>query len=225
LGRYARVFNCAEINSTFYRSHGEATYARWAQSTGRSFRFALKLPRLITHDLRLQRVSSALDRFLEESSALKSKRGPLLVQLPPSLEFQPRVAGRFFELLRKRWSAFVVCEPRHVSWFSHESETMLKDFHIGRVATDPTAIVGAERPGGWPGIVYYRLHGSPRKYWSAYEQGFLDRIADAIRRTPASTAAWCVFDNTAGGGALENAWQLQERLVGVQRSARRWTLG
>jgi uncharacterized protein YecE (DUF72 family) len=106
----------------------------------------------------------------------------------------------------------VVCEPRHASWFSPDAETLLQRFEVGRVAADPTTIAGADRPGGWPGIVYYRLHGSPRIYWSAYGHGFLEGIADAIRRLPASTAAWCIFDNTAAGAALENAWQLSALL-------------
>ena len=212
LQRYARVFRCAEINTTFYRRHEEATHGRWARSTGPSFRFAVKVPRIITHELRLQGAAAELDRFLRETSALKSKRGPLLVQLPPSLEFEARIAARFLGLLRRRTSDFVVCEPRHASWFSPDAEALLQRFEVGRVAADPTTIAGADQPGGWPGIVYYRLHGSPRKYWSAYEPGFLKRLADAIRRVPASTATWAIFDNTAGGAALENAWQLSALL-------------
>lgn len=212
LQRYAQVFRCAEINTTFYRHHEERTYSRWARSTGPSFRFAVKVPRIITHELRLRGTAVILDRFLEETSALKSRRGPLLVQLPPSLEFDARIAAGFFELVRRRFSGFVVCEPRHASWFSQSAEALLQGFEVGRVAADPTRIAGADKPGGWPGIVYYRLHGSPRKYWSAYEPGFLRGIAEAIRRAPPSTAAWAIFDNTAGGAALENAWQLSALL-------------
>src|SRR6476661_3262070 len=106
--------------------------------------------------------------------------GPLLVQLPPSLELDARIAARFCELLRRRSSDLVVCEPRHASWFSTDAEALLQQFEAARVAADPTTIVGADRPGGWQGIVYYRLHGSPRKYWSAYEHAFLEEIADAI---------------------------------------------
>ncbi|HTI40114.1 MAG TPA: DUF72 domain-containing protein [Vicinamibacterales bacterium] len=218
LQRYAQVFRCAEINSTFYRPHQKKTYARWARSTGPSFRFALKVPRLITHELRLQGAAAALDRFLEETSALKSKRGPLLVQLPPSLEFDARSVGRFFEVLRRRSSDLVVCEPRHASWFSPDAESLLQQFEVGRVAADPTKIAGADRPGGWPGIAYYRLHGAPRKYWSAYDRRFLEGIAEALRHVSSSTAAWCIFDNTASGAALENAWQLSAMLNATRAS-------
>jgi uncharacterized protein YecE (DUF72 family) len=212
LQRYARTFRGAEINTTFYRRHEEPTYARWARSTAPSFRFAVKVPRIITHELRLQGAAAVLDQFLRDTSALKSKRGPLLVQLPPSFEFDARITASFFELLRQRTAGLVVCEPRHASWFSPDAEALLQRFEVGRVAADPTTIAGADRPGGWPGIVYYRLHGSPRKYWSTYDRPFLERIADAIRRVPASTPAWAIFDNTAGGMALENAWELSALL-------------
>ena len=217
LERYARVLRCAEINTTFYRSHKEATYQRWARSTGPSFRFAVKVPRLITHELRLQGTAAVLDRFLGETSALGSKRGPLLVQLPPSLEFDARIVARFFELLRRRSSDSVVCEPRLASWFSTDAEALLQQFEAARVAADPTTIVGADRPGGWPGIVYYRLHGSPRKYWSVYEPERVREWTDALAALPRATAAWCVFDNTAGGGAAGNALQMMQGLTARPR--------
>lgn len=82
------------------------------------------------------------------------------------------------------------------------------DYKIGRVAADPAPAAGAERPGGWSGLVYFRLHGSPRKYWSRYPAEYIDTLAGALRAAPSSTDAWCVFDNTASGAALENAWEL-----------------
>src|SRR4051812_47232701 len=100
LQRYSRRFGGVEINSSFHRPHAPATYAKWASSTPTRFQFAVKVPRTITHDQQLRRGSAPLKQFLEESAGLGRKRGPLLVQLPPSLKFDARVAGRFFELLR-----------------------------------------------------------------------------------------------------------------------------
>ena len=213
LQRYAGVFRCAEINSSFHRPHAEAVYRRWARSVGPSFRFAVKVPRVITHDLKLRGARQPLERFLAESAGLGRKRGPLLVQLPPSLEFEARVARTFFDLIRARVNDFIVCEPRHPTWFSSEAETMLTRFAIGRAGADPPPVAGAERPGGWPGIVYYRLHGAPRKYWSAYDASYISQLADAMRALRAGVPAWCIFDNTASGAALENAWQLQKGLL------------
>ena len=69
-------------------------------------------------------------------------------------------------------------------------------------------------PGGWPGMVYYRLHGSPRTYWSRYDALRLGAWADALRRLPVDVTAWCVFDNTASGAALQNAIELDRLLRG-----------
>jgi len=219
LQRYARVFRGAEINTSFYRGHDATTYRRWARSAGPSFRFAVKVPRVITHELKLRGVRAPLEQFLLESAGLGAKRGPLLIQMPPSLAFDAGAAAAFFRLLRDRHDGAAVCEPRHPTWFSPDAEALLVRHQIGRVAADPAPVRGGDRPGGWPGIVYYRLHGSPRKYWSSYDGGFLDALAADLRRIPADVPAWCVFDNTASGAALENAAQLTERLAVSPRSS------
>ena len=215
LQRYARQLRCAEINSSFHRPHQPTTYAKWAVSTPEDFRFAVKLPRTITHDLKLRRARQPLTRFLDESSALGAKRGPLLVQLPPSLVFESRVAGRFFALLRSIYHGPAVCEPRHPSWFAPPADTLLAQHQIARVAADPARAAGAERPGGWPGLAYFRLHGSPRTYWSSYDADSLARLASQLAARSASEAAWCIFDNTASGAALQNAWELRTLIAGV----------
>lgn len=212
LERYSRVLPCAEINSSFHRPHAPATYARWAASTPADFRFAVKVPRAITHDLKLRRARAPLETFLQQSAGLGEKRGPLLVQLPPSLAFDARVAGRFFELLQSLYAGVVVCEPRHATWFTGRAGTFLAERRVARVAADPPPAPGAELPSGWAGFVYYRLHGSPRKYWSAYEAAALTRLADAMRAVPEGVEAWCVFDNTASGAALANARDLEAML-------------
>jgi len=208
LQRYSRVLPAVEINSSFYRSHTAATYARWAASTPPGFRFSVKMPRAITHEHRLRPprlVEPMVRRFLAETSELGHRRGPVLVQLPPSLEFDARTADRFFGDLRSRHDGHVVCEPRHPTWFSARAEALLVQHEIGRVAADPARAPGAELPGGWPGIVYYRLHGSPRIYWSSYTDEYLAALVGAIRRTPRAVDVWVIFDNTASGAALENA--------------------
>jgi uncharacterized protein YecE (DUF72 family) len=216
LERYSRVLRCAEINSSFHRSHARSVYARWASLTPRGFRFSVKLPRTITHDGELKRARAPLEQFLGEIAGLRARLGPVLVQLPPSLEFNPRVAGMFFTLLRERHQGPVVCEPRHATWFEPRAVTALVAHRVGLVATDPSPIADAKRPGGWMGptgdgggaVVYYRLHGSPRKYWSRYPGERIERWAEELRALPSTASAWCIFDNTASGAAIENALEL-----------------
>ena len=222
LERYAKVLPVAEINSSFHRPHAENTYRKWAGATPRTFRFAVKIPRTITHEGQLRRARAPLERFLGESAGLGSRRGPLLVQLPPSFAFDRRVVCRFFELLRDRFDGDVVCEPRHVTWFEPAIDALLRDWRVARVAADPACAAGAERPGGWMGLAYYRLHGSPRLYWSRYTPDFMEQLALTMVSDPA-LPTWCIFDNTASGAAIENALELSARLrassAGWQRPA------
>jgi uncharacterized protein YecE (DUF72 family) len=211
LQRYSTQLRGAEINTSFYRRHAASTYQRWARQTPRNFRFAVKLPRLITHDQRLRGARLPLREFLADVAGLGSRLGPLIVQLPPSLVFEHRAARTFFALLREQHAGLVVCEPRHASWFEPPADALLQRHHIGRVAADPAIVPAAAEPGGWRGIVYYRLHGSPRRYWSNYEPARLAQWAGALRglqRVP----AWCVFDNTASGAATGNALRMREMI-------------
>ena len=213
LQRYAQCFNAVEINSSFYGPHKPTTYASWAAAVPPGFRFAVKLPREITHTRRLTNVQDPLERFLQEIQALGEALGPLLVQLPPSLRFDSAVAGGFFDLLRGRFSGHVVCEPRHATWFTPEVDTMLAQYHIARAMADPAPVPSAAEPGGYAGITYRRLHGSPRTYYSAYTPEYLTATAAQIKDSPApGHEHWCIFDNTADGHATHDALALAERL-------------
>lgn len=211
LARYAARLPATEINSSFYRAHRPATYARWAASVPPAFRFSVKMPRAITHERRLTDTEPLLDAFLAEVAALGPTLGCLLVQLPPSLAFVPAVADRFLAALRERYAGPIAIEPRHASWFAPDAEQVLVARQVGRVAADPARVPAAAEPGGWPGTVYYRLHGSPRTYYSAYEPAYLEALAVRLR-APSVTTAWCIFDNTALGAATANALALLDLL-------------
>ena len=89
---------------------------------------------------------------------------------------------------------------------------MLASFKVARVLADPVLHDGGKRPGGYPGLVYLRLHGSPRMYYSAYERPVLDALAVRLQESAASDAAvWCIFDNTAGGEAVPDALYTRAR--------------
>lgn len=214
LARYAARLDCAEINSSFYRPHQPATYARWAASVPEDFRFAVKLPRAITHDARLRGVGKALDGFLAQARGLGDKLGCLLIQLPPSLAFDAGTVARFGALLRRRHDGAAVIEPRHATWFAPPVDALLARHALGRVAADPAMLPAAAEPGGdTRACVYFRLHGSPRMYFSVYSDAFL-RALERRLRAARSTASqcWCVFDNTAHGGAIPNALTLESLL-------------
>jgi uncharacterized protein YecE (DUF72 family) len=216
LARYATRLSGVEINTSFYRPHRSTTYAKWAASVPAGFRFAVKIPRAITHEARLAGTDDALKKFLSECTALDDKMGPLLIQLPPSLQFDSVVATAFLSTFRAQTDAAAVLEPRHASWFTTECETLLCKFMIARAAVDPppAAIRNAADPGGDRATVYFRLHGSPRIYYSYYPDPYLRALAKRLRAEQrAGSQVWCIFDNTALGHATDNALALEAILT------------
>ncbi len=213
LERYASVFPCVEINSSFYRPHRPQTYRRWAEAVPAGFRFSAKVPKEITHVRKLRGFDGPLDRFLSEVLMLGDRLGPLLIQLPPSSRFEAEVAGAFLEALRSRFGGALALEPRHPTWFAPAPEALLRDFRIARVAADPAVVAEATVPAGWPGLVYRRLHGSPEMYRSPYSRERLEAYAAAIAAESEESEVWCVFDNTALGHAIPDALELAARVA------------
>lgn len=213
LERYAHRLAAVEINATFYKVPRVSTYERWAASVPQSFRFSVKLPRAITHEARLEDSAGLLRNFLDGLRPLGDRLGPLLVQLPPSVVFDRRVAGSFFRNVRRRFDGPVACEPRHSSWLDPEAEKLLAEQRVARVAADPPRLPEGAEPGGWDGLVYYRLHGSPRRFHSSYPPACIEQTARELRSAAADgTETWCIFDNTASGAGTKNALSLLTRL-------------
>jgi uncharacterized protein YecE (DUF72 family) len=213
LERYSGRLDCVEINSSFYRSHRASTYQRWSESTPEDFRFAVKLPKAITHINRLIGSDALIEKFATEIDGLGPKLGVILVQLPPSLAFDHAIADSVFRSFVTRLKAALVCEPRHPTWFTSEADSLLTKYRIGRVAADPSVLPLAAIPGGCRNDVYFRWHGSPRMYYSEYDAVALRKLASQLENPARATERiWCVFDNTASGAALNNAVALSELL-------------
>jgi uncharacterized protein YecE (DUF72 family) len=208
LERYAANFSVAEINSSFHRPHRLSTWQRWRDSVPDRFRFSVKLPKQITHQRKLVDCEGEVDGFLEEVAELGAKLAVILVQLPPKHEFDAALASHFFALLASRSAASLVCEPRHLSWFSHEADSLLDRLQVARVAADPPLCAAAAQPGGWSGVRYWRLHGSPAMYRSSYSDRIGDYAARLMENDGPGRDLWCIFDNTASSAAVGDALSL-----------------
>lgn len=211
LERYAARFRVAEINSSFHRAHRVATWGRWRDSVPTGFLFSVKLPKTITHTARLNDIGGLLSAFILEVETLGPALGFLLVQLPPSLVFEPIIAKQFFERLRTHMSTRIACEPRHESWFGAEADNLMVAFEIARVAADPARVPAAASPGGWRGFDYYRLHGSPQVYRSSYDCAWLAALRARIQEQTTDTVL-VIFDNTTLGAATRNALDLAQMM-------------
>jgi uncharacterized protein YecE (DUF72 family) len=213
LARYATRFDLVEVNSSFYRPHQRKTWERWASEVPARFRFTAKLPQEISHERALRSCVACIDRILDEVGGLGAKLGGLLLQLPRSRPLETAVARRFFAALRKRYAGALACEPRHPSWFTAQAQALYEEFDVARVAADPALSDEAAKAGGAGPLRYWRWHGSPRMYYSNYEEERLAALAGAVRgRAPRGTQRVVIFDNTTHAFATANAARLQELL-------------
>ena len=213
LQRYAQVFNCVEINSSFYRPHRVETYRKWAETVPADFRFSVKMPKAISHTARLRACGKLVDAFFAEIGGLGNTLGCVLLQLPPSHAYDAAVVSRFFKRVRASYAGPLACEPRHASWFNSRVARALRKQCVALVAADPAKVPRAAVPGGDHSIEYARLHGSPRMYYDAYSAAALARLARRLRRPAAhTTERWVIFDNTALGHSIPNALDIQQRL-------------
>jgi uncharacterized protein YecE (DUF72 family) len=211
LERYAARFDAVEINSSFYRPHRKATYERWAGAVGDGFSFSVKLPKTISHGGLASPNVDVIKRFAEEVSGLGKKLGVILVQFPPSLAFDPVAATSFFEAISARIACPLACEPRHRSWFDGAGDDMLSRLEVSRVAADPAIVPAASIPGGWSGLRYHRLHGSPEVYRSEYGTAAMDGMRSTLAlERERGAEAWCILDNTALGFATSDALELSD---------------
>jgi uncharacterized protein YecE (DUF72 family) len=211
LEHYAMLFNAVEINSSFYRPHRRSTYERWSASVPESFRFSVKIPRMITHELGLSGCQYEIASFMNGARGLGDKLATLLVQLPPSRTFDEVVARTFFRMIRHETAVHIACEARSPSWFVREAADLFDEYQITRVAADPVP-PGCECAARQNSrVAYIRLHGSPKVYYSAYSESYLHDVA-AVALVASET--WCILDNTAAGAAWSDAATLQ-RLIGA----------
>jgi uncharacterized protein YecE (DUF72 family) len=211
LERYAQLFNSVEVNSSFYRHHRPQTYERWASVVPESFQFSVKVPKAISHSELFQ--AGVFERFADEVGHLGSKLGALLFQFPPALECSSRLLKTHFEALRREFPLTpAFCEPRHASWFNADVEAILHSYAIDWAVADPKVVSNAPSIFGGRPRRYYRLHGTPRIYYSSYSSTTLRALAQQTLRREEENESWIIFDNTAAGAAFEDA-RTFERLL------------
>ena len=196
-GALRAALPAVEINSSFYRPHRPSTYARWAAETPEGFPFAVKLPKEITHKRRLVDVAEPLDRFLAETAALGPKRGPLLVQLPPSLRLRCRG--------RRRVPRRAAPPIRRARGLRAPARELVRARGLERLAT-------RRSPASRPTPPWCRRPPSPAGGAGWCTTGCTGRRRSTIRRTPPSTSRpW--RDTPRGGDPAR---------PGASSTTRRW---
>jgi uncharacterized protein YecE (DUF72 family) len=210
---YADRFPIVEINSTFYRLPPVSVAESWARRTPRRFLFAAKFPQTITHERRLVNAEEELARFLAVVRPLQAagKFAAALLQLPPSLPFEPATVRTFYATLPKDLP--VAVEFRERSWLQSESFDLLREFHLAYVVVDEPLLpiqLDVTAP-----FSYVRWHGHGARLWYDYTYRPEELAAWVPRVRELSEKAEKVygfFNNHFRGDAATNCTSLGEQL-------------
>ena len=212
LGIYLREFDTVELNASFYRWPPPARFASWRERLPAGFEMTVKAPRGLTHARRLLEPDVWIERVTAGLHELRGRRGPLIVQLPPTMQRDDARLDHFLGALPS-WTRPVL-EFRHPSWTDDAVFAILE-----RHGAAYCIMSGAGLPcilRATADMVYVRLHGpdSEHLYGGSYSDDDLRWWADRIREWErAGHSVYAYFNNDGGGHAVRNARTLRSMLT------------
>jgi uncharacterized protein YecE (DUF72 family) len=225
---YAERFSAVEIDATYYRVLGAATFLSMANRTPKGFRFTVKLPGSVTH----ARDSTAMPDLAAWRDGVApvvdaGKFGCAIAQFPTS--FRPgEAATEFLRDLSKNLDVPTVVEFRHREWQTNETLELLRELDFGLVDVDQPQFRTLMRPSSdvVGAIGYVRMHGRNVAQWwrgtnvTRYEYDYsMDEMKPWVHRiedmeaTPGTKDVYVVFNNHSRGNAAQNAAALQKLLL------------
>ena len=212
LAVYSKVFDTVELNASFYHWPRAASFARWAEQVPGNFLMTVKAPRGLTHARKLRDPEVWTTRIADGMAALGSRRGMLLLQLPPDLtRDDERLAAALTAIPD---TVQVAVELRHPSWVHDDVFALLERF-----GASYCVMSGADLPcvlRATAEVVYVRLHGPDpeRLYVGSYSDQNLDWWAARIGEWRASGhAVLAYFNNDGDGNAVRDAQRLRRRIA------------
>ena len=217
---YAQFFNTSEINSTFYRYPSESMIHGLERNSSPDFVFSAKLPRLITHEKRLdpdRNVKNDLIRFLKllEPLDARNKLGCILIQLPPSFEYERDLEKFeiFLDMIPNGYE--FATEFRNASWLRKETWTLLSKFNVAYCIVDepllpPEVHLTAD-------FAYFRWHGKNFRPWYDYHYSKeeLEKWVPRVLSVKDHVGkVYGYFNNHFHGYAIENCIEILQMLEG-----------
>ena len=217
LSYYAKVFNCVEIDSSFYRVPNQFMVNQWRNNTPPAFLFSPKLPKKITHENKLKHSESSLVYFYSVLGKLKEKLGPIAIQLPPSIKLSTHleVMKGFISQLSPEFRHAM--EFRHKSWFTPEVYSMLRKNNIAMIWSLNQYV--ETPPEVTAGFIYLRMVGDReiREFTGIQKDRSADmkRWATAVRDNASKFESGYVFFNNHFAGFSPESSNEFRRLLGL----------
>jgi len=228
LAYYARMFDCVEVNTSFYRIPGRELFEGMLRKVPDGFTFVVKTPKEMTH--RRREFDGAIEPFLAGIEPLQTagRLGGLLAQFPYA--FRPTAAAvDHLERLARALGGTgtpINVEFRHEDWYREELFDHLRALGLGFVNVDLPRLSKLPKPSNvvTSPIAYYRLHGRNAEMWwnhptpshrydYSYDDDALrswtDRIEEARDR---ADVAFVFTNNCRMGASVVDALRMKQLL-------------
>lgn len=199
---YSKHFDTYEINGTFYNFPRLKTFQDWYDKTPEDFIFSVKANKTITHIRKFIDCEDLLKDFYERcSEGLRHKLGCILFQFPPGYDYSPEKLQRIISQLDLNFKN--VLEFRHKSWWIPEvwnelSKNKITFCSVSHPQLPETFFTDSD-------LIYIRLHGNTKMFYSSYSKEELRKITDSA----AGKKAFIYFNNTASTAGILNALEMK----------------
>ncbi|MFE6844822.1 DUF72 domain-containing protein [Streptomyces sp. NPDC057686] len=200
---YTEHFGTVESNNAFYRLPSEETFTQWRERTPPGFVMAVKASRYLTHIKRLRDPEEPVRRLMTHAAALGDRLGPILLQLPPTLQADPEVLAACLACFPT--GTRIAVEPRHASWWTADVRTVLTEHRAALCWADRGSrpVTPLWRTADWG---YVRFHAGRADPAPRYGRTALRSWAQRIAGTwPLSADVFAYFNNDSGGAAVADA--------------------
>lgn len=162
----------------------------------------MKGSRYVTHILRLRDCAANVESFCDRVQGLAPYLGPILWQLPPSLQRNDTLLEDFLSVLPSDLSHTI--EFRHPSWWTDSTYEILRRhgvaFCIYNMEATSTPVVSTAN------FMYIRFHGPESRYGGRYDEGPLEEWASLLKGLDEEVKeVFAYFNNDANAFAVENA--------------------
>lgn len=204
---YSSIYNCVEINSTFYRRPRMVTLEGWYHKTAGDFKFFVKIPKALTHIKRLNDTAEATSEFCEYiRSGLKEKLAGFLFQLPGTFKYSNENLLKVIKTMNPE--SVNVVEFRDKSWWTEEVFETTRKHSITFCGVSYPKDIPEDLVVNSSSLVYYRFHGKPILFKSEYSEEEMQNFSLKLKQL--KIPAYIFFNNTWGTAGIKNSLALKK---------------
>jgi uncharacterized protein YecE (DUF72 family) len=166
---YAKMFDCVEVNTSFYRVPEPGLFEGMLKKVPEGFVFVVKTPKEMTHQR--ERFDEVVEPFLKGLEPLREAQrlSGLLAQFPYAFKPDATALGHLERLAKALVGEGIPVnvEFRHDGWYRDKTFSRLRALGLGFVNVDLPLLSKLPGPSNiaTSPIAYYRLHGRNAEMW------------------------------------------------------------